>query len=47
MRETVQQQLGASVPTDFGTFPSSSFLKVRPSLLGALGLPGTPAQGRG
>lgn len=47
MRETVQQQLGASVPTDFGTFPSSSFLKVRPSLLGALRLPGTPAQGRG
>lgn len=30
MRETVQQQLGAGVPTNFGIFPSSSFLKVRP-----------------
>ncbi|XP_072717211.1 dynactin subunit 1 isoform X6 [Ciconia boyciana] len=28
MREMVQQQLGAGVPTDFGVFPSSSFLKV-------------------
>lgn len=34
MRETVQQQLGASVPTNFGIFPSSSFLKVRPGSLG-------------
>ncbi|NWH59163.1 DCTN1 protein, partial [Geococcyx californianus] len=29
MREAVQQKPGASVPTDFGLFPSSSFLKVR------------------
>ncbi|XP_054057758.1 dynactin subunit 1 isoform X6 [Rissa tridactyla] len=29
MRETVQQQLGASVPTNFGIFPSSSFLKAK------------------
>ncbi|NXU53372.1 DCTN1 protein, partial [Turnix velox] len=29
MREMVQQQLGASVPTNFGTFPSSSFLKAK------------------
>lgn len=37
MRETVQQQLGASVPTNFGIFPSSSFLKVRPLVLGGCG----------
>ncbi|NXS42067.1 DCTN1 protein, partial [Balaeniceps rex] len=29
MRETVQQQMGASVPTNFGIFPSSSFLKAK------------------
>lgn len=34
MREVVQQQPGASVPTSFGTFPSPSFLKVRPFFLG-------------
>lgn len=28
MREMVQQQPGAGVPTSFGVFPSSSFLKV-------------------
>uniref|UniRef100_A0A674HNB0 Dynactin subunit 1 n=1 Tax=Taeniopygia guttata TaxID=59729 RepID=A0A674HNB0_TAEGU len=40
LREMVQQQPGAGVSTTFGTFPSSSFLKVRaPS-------PGTPRMGR-
>uniref|UniRef100_A0A8D0G0N8 Dynactin subunit 1 n=1 Tax=Strix occidentalis caurina TaxID=311401 RepID=A0A8D0G0N8_STROC len=29
MRETVQQQLGATVPSNFGIFPSSSFLKAK------------------
>lgn len=29
MKETVLQHPGASVPTDFGTFPSAPFLKVR------------------
>ncbi|NWS63908.1 DCTN1 protein, partial [Chunga burmeisteri] len=29
MREMVQQQLGAHVPTNFGVFPSSSFLKAK------------------
>lgn len=28
LREVVQQHPGASVPTAFGVFPSSSFLKV-------------------
>lgn len=28
MREMVQEQPGAGVPTSFGAFPSSSFLKV-------------------
>ncbi|NXK48921.1 DCTN1 protein, partial [Chauna torquata] len=29
MREMIQQHPGASVPTDFGVFPSSSFLKAK------------------
>ncbi|NWW01764.1 DCTN1 protein, partial [Oreocharis arfaki] len=35
LREMVQQQPGAGVSTTFGTFPSSSFLKVRPPSRGS------------
>ena len=29
LKETVSQRPGAMVPTDFATFPSSAFLRVR------------------
>lgn len=31
LKETVSQRPGATVPTDFATFPSSAFLRVRGS----------------
>lgn len=34
LKETVTQRPGATVPTDFATFPSSAFLRVRRSSLG-------------
>ncbi|XP_052636889.1 dynactin subunit 1 isoform X2 [Harpia harpyja] len=52
MREIVQQQPGASVPTDFGTFPSSSFLKAKREkeeglvLYGKVTFPCEPGQGQ-
>ncbi|XP_065490597.1 dynactin subunit 1 isoform X3 [Caloenas nicobarica] len=52
MREMVQQQLGASVPTNFGTFPSSSFLKAKQEQeagmahYGRVTFPCAPGQGR-
>ncbi|XP_053921672.1 dynactin subunit 1 isoform X3 [Cuculus canorus] len=52
MRETVQQQPGGSVPTDFGLFPSSSFLKAGQeraqglSCCGRVRVPCAPGQGR-
>ena len=32
LKETVSQRPGATVPTDFATFPSSAFLRVRGSM---------------
>lgn len=32
LKETVSQRPGATVPTDFATFPSSAFLRVRGSV---------------
>lgn len=32
LKETVTQRPGATVPTDFATFPSSAFLRVRGSM---------------
>lgn len=32
LKETVSQRPGAMVPTDFATFPSSAFLRVRGSV---------------
>ncbi|XP_049687278.1 dynactin subunit 1 isoform X1 [Accipiter gentilis] len=52
MREVVQQQPGASVPTSFGTFPSPSFLKAQREkeeglvLCGRVTFPCEPGQGR-
>uniref|UniRef100_A0A8B9RQX8 Dynein associated protein domain-containing protein n=1 Tax=Accipiter nisus TaxID=211598 RepID=A0A8B9RQX8_9AVES len=48
MREVVQQQPGASVPTSFGTFPSPSFLKKEEGLVlcGRVTFPCEPGQGR-
>ncbi|NXJ57394.1 DCTN1 protein, partial [Spizaetus tyrannus] len=52
MREIVQQRPGASVPTDFGTFPSSSFLKAKREkeeglvLFGKVTFPCEPGQGQ-
>ncbi|XP_075276312.1 dynactin subunit 1 isoform X1 [Opisthocomus hoazin] len=52
LREAVGQQLGAGVPTTFGTFPSSSFLKARqereegPACCGRVSFPCAPGQGR-
>lgn len=34
LKETVSQRPGATVPTDFATFPSSAFLRVRGSMGG-------------
>ncbi|XP_068005457.1 dynactin subunit 1 isoform X3 [Melanerpes formicivorus] len=52
MRETVQQQMGASVPTNFGVFPSPSFLKAKReqeeglSCYGRITFPCAPGQGQ-
>lgn len=37
LKETVSQRPGATVPTDFATFPSSAFLRVRGSIGGRMG----------
>ncbi|KAM6076909.1 dynactin subunit 1 isoform 3-T3 [Chlamydotis macqueenii] len=52
MREMVQQQLGASVPSAFGVFPSSSFLKAQQereqglAFYGRVSFPCAAGQGR-
>ena len=52
MREMVQQQPGAGVPTSFGVFPSSSFLKAQRekqhglTRFGRVSIPCAPGHGR-
>lgn len=41
LKETVSQRPGATVPTDFATFPSSAFLRVRGSMGGGVGSEGS------
>ena len=41
LKETVSQRPGATVPTDFATFPSSAFLRVRGSMGRGVGSEGS------